>query len=403
MPIYQYKGISTNGKTFKDKVNADSLAQAKSKLVSNGVMLLDIKEMSSNKNSAFGLKFGKKVNIAELSLMTRQLATLLKAKIPLSDSLKALVDQLDSDVLPEILEDVRKKINEGISLADALKDYPDIFNNVYINMVQAGEASGTLDIVLIRLAEFTESQVKLKNKITSSMMYPTIMALVGTGMMLFIFVVIVPKITKIFITMKKEIPLPTQICIDISHFLQNYWQLIPIIVPLFLYGFFKYINSPTGKWKWHAFQLKLPLVGNLVTMINVGRFCSTLATLLNSGVPILASLRIVKNLIGNIHMQDAVEHARESVQEGASIAKPLKDSGLFPAMVTHMIDLGEKSGEIESMLDIIAENYEDQVNSKLEGLTSILEPIMMIVMGGVVAFVVISVVVPLMSLNTMSR
>jgi general secretion pathway protein F len=241
--------------------------------------------------------------------------------------------------------------------------------------------------------------VKLRNKIKGAMTYPVIMGIFGFGMMNVIFIFVIPKMAKIFTSSRRELPMITKICIWISEFLQGYWWLLiaSIIGGLFLFS--KYIATPRGQSQWHALQLKLPIIGMLVKMINVSRFCSTLATLLNSGVPILTALTIVKNLIPNVHMKDAIEKARISVSEGATLTAPLVQCGHFPPLVTHMIRLGERSGELEPMLKIISENYEDQVESKIGGLTSILEPIMMIGLGGAVGFIVFAVVIPMMDLN----
>jgi general secretion pathway protein F len=218
-----------------------------------------------------------------------------------------------------------------------------------------------------------------------------------------IFVVVIPKITKIFINMKKELPIQTKICIWISNFLLHYWWAVLIGGTGIIIFARRYIKTDKGRSQYDTLVLKLPIVGEIVTMINVSRFCSTLATLLQSGVPILASMKIVSNLVSNVHMKRAVDEARVSISEGSSITGPLIKSQLFPSMVTHMIKLGEKSGELEPMLKIVSENYEDQVNTKLSGLTSVLEPIMMIVMGMVVAFIVFSVVVPLIDLNSLRK
>lgn len=401
MAIYNYKGIDRKGTEKSGTVNAEGIAQAKQKVRAQGIMLTSIKEQKSKSGGGgFNITFGSGVSVEDLSLMTRQLATLFKAKIQVVESFTALIEQSDNPKLRVILSEVRQKVNEGSSLANALKDYPTVFDNIYVNMVEAGESSGTLDVVLLRLAEFTESSVKLKNKIKGAMMYPIIMLLVGSVVLGVILVLVIPKITKIFTSLKKELPLPTQICIFLSDFLQNYWWLVIIGSIFGVIAFKKWIVSPKGKPVWDAFVLKVPVFGDLVMMINVSRFCSTLSTLLNSGVPILASMKIVKNLISNIHMQKAIESSRVNVSEGSTLAGPLAESGYFPKMVTHMISLGEKSGELEPMLNIISDNYEDQVEAKLGGLTSILEPIMMVGMGGAVAFIVMSVVVPMMELNS---
>jgi general secretion pathway protein F len=401
MPIYSYKGMDRSGKEIKNSINIDSVASAKAKIKSMGIMLIDIKEQKAQGTGGGSslLRFGGSVGIEDLSMMTRQLATLIKAKIQIVEALAALVDQVENPTLRLVLADLRQKVNEGASLAKALADHPKVFNSVYINMVEAGEASGTLEIVLLRLADFAEAQVKLRNKIKGAMTYPVIMAVFGFGMMNVIFIFVIPKMAKIFTSSKKELPLITKICIGISDFLTNYWWLMIAAILATVYLTSKYIASPRGQSQWHALQLRLPILGMLVKMINVSRFCSTLGTLMNSGVPILTALTIVKNLIPNVHMKDAVEKARISVSEGATLTAPLIQSGHFPPLVTHMIRLGEKSGELEPMLKIISENYEDQVESKIGGLTSILEPIMMIGLGGAVGFIVFAVVIPMMDLN----
>ena len=401
MPIFSYKGMDRSGKEIKNSINIDSIVSAKAKIKTMGIMLIDIKEQKAQGTGTGSnlFRIGGSVGVEDLAMMTRQLATLIKAKIQIVESLAALVDQVENVTLRLVLADLRQKVNEGASLAKALADHPKVFNSVYINMVEAGEASGNLEIVLLRLADFAEAQVKLRNKIKGAMTYPVIMGIFGFGMMNVIFIFVIPKMAKIFTSSRKELPLITKICIGISEFLQNYWWLLiaSIIGSYFLIS--KYIASPRGQSQWHALQLKLPILGMLIKMINVSRFCSTLATLLNSGVPILTALTIVKNLIPNVHMKEAVEKARISVSEGATLTAPLVQSGHFPPLVTHMIRLGEKSGELEPMLKIISENYEDQVESKIGGLTSILEPIMMIGLGAAVGFIVFAVVIPMMDLN----
>lgn len=403
MPIYSYKGMDRSGKEIKNTINVESIVAAKQRVKAMGIMLIDIKEQKAQGTSGGSslLQLRGSVPVEDLAMMTRQLATLIRAKIQIVEALSALVDQVENPNLRLVLSDLKQKVNEGASLAKALQDHPKVFNSIYVNMVEAGEASGTLEIVLLRLADFTESQVKLKSKIRGAMTYPVIMGVFGFVMMNVIFIFVIPKIAKIFISMKKELPFITQVCIWISNFLVSYWWLViaAIIGTIFVVN--KYIHTSKGESQWHALQLKLPVLGMMVKMINVSRFCSTLGTLMNSGVPILTALTIVKNLIPNVHMKDAVEKARISVSEGASIAAPLVQSGYFPAMVTHMIKLGERSGELEPMLKIISENYEDQVQSKISGLTSVLEPIMMICLGTAIGFIVFAVVIPMMNMNSL--
>lgn len=403
MPIYAYKGLDKTGKDVKGVINTESVIAAKAKVKSMGIMLVDIKEKKAKSSSSSGGSLFRKVKIQDLSLMTRQLATLIKAKIQIVEALAALEEQVDNDYLRVVLSEVKRDVNEGSSLAKAMAKHSKVFNNVYVNMVEAGEASGTLEIVLIRLADFTEAQLKLKNKISSAMMYPIIMMVIGFGMINAIFIFVIPKIAQIFTSMKKELPLPTKMVISISDFMQNYWYAVIIFIVGFIYLLKKYLESPSGQRVWHRLQLKTPILGNLVKMINVSRFCSTLATLLNSGVPILTAMNIVKNLVPNVHMAQAIEESKTSVSEGGSMAIALKSSGHYPAMVTHMITLGEKSGELEEMLGIVAENYEDQVDNKVAGLTSLLEPLMMVFLGLTVGFIVMAVVVPMMDMTSIKR
>lgn len=401
MAIYKYKGIDKSGKEIKGSINVENISMAKQRIKGMGLMILEINEETSQnlKKGSASITFGSGVSIADLALMTRQLATLLRAKIQVVESFTALVDQTDNPRLKITLSEIRQKVNEGSSLAQALGDYPKIFDNVYVNMVEAGETSGTLEIVLLRLADFTESQVKLNNKIRGSMFYPVMMMSVGGLMVSIIFAVVIPKITKIFIARKIDLPFLTKVCIWISNAIIHYWWAMIGGFILSIYLFKKWVASSDGRSTFDSIVLKLPVIGQIVTMINVSRFCSTLSTLLQSGVPILTAMKIVSNLISNVHMKKAVDESRTSISEGASITTPLIRSELFPPMVTHMIKLGEKSGELESMLEIVAENYEDQVDTKLSGLTSILEPIMMVGMGLVVALVVFAVVVPMMQMQ----
>ncbi len=402
MPIYNYKGVDKTGKDISGSVTTESSALAKQKIKSMGIMLLNIEEQKSDtikKNSSIGIV--SKISVTDLALMTRQFATLIKAKIQIVEALSALIDQAEKPQMKIILSEIKQKVNEGSSLSAAFSEYPQVFDNIYINMVDAGESSGTLEIVLLRLAEFTENQMKLRTKVKSALTYPVIMSIVGTVMIGIIFAVVIPKITQIFASTKKELPFQTQVCIWISDAVLNYWWLLIILIIGGYYFFNQYTSSDNGRKVWDAFVLKIPVIGRLLIMINVGRFCATLATLLNAGVPILTSIKIVKNLVSNVHMQKAIEEAKEAVAEGSSMTGPLAKSNLFPPMMIHMIKLGEKSGEIEPMLQIVSDNYEDEVNARLGNLSSLIEPLMLVVMGLVVAFVVYSIIVPIMEMSSL--
>lgn len=401
MPIYRYKGLNPSGKDVRGVINSDSIITAKSKLKSSGVMLLDIKEQKT-KEKRVNISGGSKVKIEDLSLMTRQLSTLIQARFQVVEALASLQDQVDNDYLKVVLSELKTDVNEGASLASALKKHPKVFNNVYVNMVEAGEESGTLDIVLLRLAEFTEAQLQLKNKIKGAMLYPIIMIIVGFVLVSFIFIFVIPKLKNVFDRSNMELPVLTKICITISNFMVSYWWSIPIMIFAIIYLFNKWRFSLKGEQKWHKLLLNAPIFGNIIQMINVSRFCSTLSTLLSSGVPILVSLRIVKNLIPNVHIKASVENAKIAVQEGASMAPALRSSGHFPVMVTHMIALGEKTGELEEMLNTASNNYETQVDAKLNGLTAVIEPIMIVFLGITVLIIVAAVVMPMMQLNQIS-
>jgi len=400
MAVYNYKGLTKQGKEISASITSETELLAKQKIKAMGILLIELKEKkaASSSKSSSGF-FSKKVPINQLSLMTRQFATLVKARIQVVESLSALAGQIDHEYLRVVLSDVKTRVNEGSSLAKAMSHHPAVFNNIYCNMVEAGEASGTLDVVLIRLSEFTESQVKLGNKVKSAMTYPVIMATVGTLLISLIFLKVIPQIAKIFVSSKKKLPLLTEIVLGISDFMVDYWWFVLIAVFGLIVLTNKYINSTNGQRKYHKLILALPFVGTLSRMVNVSRFCSTLGTLLAAGVPILAALNIVKNLISNVWMRDAVEKARDSVSEGLSMTGPLIESGLYPSLVTHMIKLGESSGELENMLNIIANNYQEQVETQISGITSIIEPIMIIFMALIVGVIVFSVIMPMMELN----
>jgi len=320
MPVYAYKGITKLGKEVKSTISSDSVSQAKIQVKSKGIMLLEIKEQAVKTNTSFLSSLtNKKVSVEELALMTRQFATLIGAKIQVVEALRALGDQVDTPMLKTVLGQVRQDVNEGSSLAKSMGKHPNVFNNIYVNMVEAGEASGTLDVVLLRLAEFSESQVKLANKVKGAMTYPMLMGVMGTLGMGVIFTVVIPKMTKIFIKAKIELPTITKITVAISNFLLSYWWTLIIAAFVLYIAFMKYIQSQSGKRVWDSFVLKVPVVGKLIKMINVERLCSTLGTLLNSGVPILTALKIVKNLVPNIHLKENIEEARVNVSEGGPI------------------------------------------------------------------------------------
>jgi general secretion pathway protein F len=401
MPVFEYRGLDARGKAVSGIVDATDPKALKLALRKDGIFLTEIVEESRVKSLAQReVKLGRgRVKPLDVAVMTRQLATLIGAGIPLVESLTALVEQVDKERLKKVLSRVRERVNEGASLADAMADHPRIFPPLYVNMIRAGESSGTLDIVLARLADFTEYQVRLRSKVMGAMTYPIIMVFVGILIVAILFVVVVPKITKIFDRLQTSLPIPTQILIGLSNFVKNWWWLILLVAVGGTVLLVRYFRTPEGREKWDRFVLRVPVFGPLLRMIAIARFTRTLSTLLSSGVPVLTALDIVKNVLNNKILEKVVEESRVSIQEGESIAAPLKRSKQFPPLVTHMIAIGEKSGELENMLSNVASAYEQQVDGKINTLTSLLEPVMIVCMGGVVGFIVFSILLPILKMN----
>lgn len=402
MAIFEYTGTDKSGRSVRSSIDADTVKSAKQKIKKLNVLLLTIKEKGTQKKKSDlfpTFSGGGSVNLTTLSTMTRQFASLIKANIPLVEALGALIDQTEHATLKSTLIDIKQKVNEGISLKAALSAHPKVFTQIFINMVESGEASGTLPLVLTRLADFLESQVRLRNKISSAMMYPMLMMVVGGGLMMMIFTFVIPKIANIFISMNKKMPWYTELIMNISFFLVRYWWAVIFAFLIFGYLFRRWQKSPKGSAKWDQILLKLPLIGDLVRMIAVSRFASTMATLLNGGVPLVTALGIVKAVVDNHVLANAISTARENITEGQSITDPLRRSGEFPTLLLHMVGIGEKTGELPQMLEMVAANYEEQVNRRVEGLTSLLEPIMIVVMGLSVGIIVMAVFVPLLQLQ----
>lgn len=397
MPIFEYKGLSRDGKNLKGVIDAENLRAARAKLKKDNIYVVDIRDKKKgDSKKKQGPRNTKTVGIKELSLMTRQLATLIKANIPLVDALTAVSEQVENPVLSEALADCKNMVNEGSPLAKALTKYPNVFTNIYVCMVEAGEMSGSLDVILMRLAEFTEAQADLRAKVSSAMTYPIIMMTVTIGLLGFLFVFLIPKMVTVFESAPNlKLPWYTTSIIDASQFLVNYWYLIIGSVVILFLMFKNWKNTPTGRNQWDAIALKLPIVGPTVRMVAVSRFTRTLATLLNGGVPMLAALDIVRNVVNNHVLAIAIDEARSNISEGESIAGPLKKSGQFPPIVIHMVNIGEKTGELENMLSQVSDAYDFQVKNKLEGLTSLMGPIVIVLMGFAIGMIVVAVMVPM--------
>ncbi len=404
MPMFEYKGLNKKGLKTKGTIDADNIRTAKMRLKKQGVYIQSLKDKSKGKSSKKTKKShnSRKASVKDLAMMTRQLATLLKANIPLVDSLTAVSEQVENEALSETMAEIKNMVNEGQPLYKSMTKYPKVFDTIFISMTEAGEMSGTLDTILIRLAEFTEAANELSSKIKSAMLYPIIMVVVTLGILGVVFTYVVPKMVEIF-EASPDLALPwfTLLIIDISDIVREYWHALIIgsIVSVLIFKNWK--STPRGQTVWDHFILKVPVVGKLTRLIAVSRFARTLSTLLNGGVPMLAAMDIVRNVVNNNVLAKAIDEARENISEGESIAVPLKRSNQFPPMVLHMITIGEKTGELENMLTQVSDAYDFQVSTEVEGLTALMEPVMIVIMGGVIGSIVVAIMVPLFDMMNM--
>lgn len=415
MPMYAFKGVANSGKSVSGVRDADSPKTLRQLLRKDGVLVTSFELSKGGKaaKEANAKKGGlsKDVDLGgifagvkktEIAAFTRQMATLIKSGIPLADSLAAMVEQQANVRFKTQLAEVRTAVNEGMSFGDALAKHPKLFDELFVSMVRAGELAGNLDEVLSRLADFLEASQKLKSKIQSAMIYPAVMVVVGTGIMAVLMIKVIPQITSMFTSQGKTLPLNTRFLIASSQFLGHYWLLL---LGLMIGGgilFTNWTRSAGGKPIWHRFLLRLPVLGELVRTINVGRFARTLGTMLQSGVPMLRALDTAKQIVGNVLIQQAVEDAKKAVTEGESLAQTLKKSGQFQPTMIHMVAVGEKAGQLEQMLERVAVTFESEVDTKLSRFTALLEPLMLVVMGGAVAFIVFSILQPIMDLGQLT-
>lgn len=406
MPLYVYKGYdSKTGALRKGKVEADSPKSARVKIRQREkVIVSELKEEASlDRVKTKDSLFNAKVKSQDISIMTRQFATLQNAHIPLDECLKALTAQVEHKVLRNTLQAVREQVSEGKSLADGMTLFPGVFNRLYINMVRAGESSGTLGLVLERLADYMEKEVEAKSQVISAMTYPAVMIFANVALIGYLIMSLVPKLQKIFVSLKAPLPTYTKIIIGFSEFLQTKWYLIPIFGTFIFLGFKRWLATPEGRRKFDSFLLKLPVFGPLIMRMQVSRFTQTLSTLLASGVPIIRALEITKNIITNVVIAEVLEQAKISVQEGRDLGQTIEKSGQFPPLVTHMIMTGERTGQLEEMLSHVAVAYEVEVQRKIESLISLVEPVMIIIMAGSAGGIIAAVLVPMLSIMNQIR
>jgi general secretion pathway protein F len=398
VPIFEYKGLSRDGRNVKGTLDADNLRTARTRLKKDGIFVVEIRDkQKSGPKKKRTAHIGGKVSVQELSLMTRQLAVLVKANIPLVDCLNAVSEQVENPILSEAIADCKNMVNEGSPFYRALSKYPNLFDKIYISMVEAGEMSGSLDVILIRLAEFTEAAAELRSKVSSAMTYPIIMLVVTLGLLSLMFIFVIPKMVAVFESAPGLVlPWYTVMLIQLSQFMVNYWYLVFGSLALAYFGFTSWKRTPEGSEKWDEISLKLPVAGPVIRMVAVSRFTRTLATL-------LTAMDIVRNVVNNHILALAIDDARSNISEGESIAGPLKKSGQFPPIVIHMVSIGEKTGDLENMLMQVSDAYDFQVKNKVDGLTGIMGPVVIVIMGLVIAVIVFSVMIPMFEMTNIAN
>jgi general secretion pathway protein F len=402
--VFEFRGVEVaTGKAVKGFRDAENPKALRMLLRRDGVMLTQATEESQRKE-----KDKRKIDLfavfkrpgsSDIAIMTRQLATLVRAGVPLLESIGALTEQVENEQLVRILTNVRESLNAGTSFAKSLEAHPKTFPPLYVNMIAAGEASGTLEAVLERLADFMEGQSRLRSKVAGALAYPILLAIIGSGLVGFLMVGVIPKVKTVFDSLGQALPWYTALLIIVSDFVAGYWWLIFLVVGFSVWYFRRWKRTPKGKMRWDVFVLRAPLFGRLTLLVAVARFSRTLATLLASGVQLLQAMEIGRNVLENAKLEAVVAEAIGSIRGGESIAEPLKRSKAFPPMVTHMIAVGEKTGQLESMLENVSRSYEADVEVRVAALTSLLEPIMIVLLGGAVGFIAIAILMPLIQMN----
>ncbi len=404
MPIYEYKAVKTDGSTVTGILDADTAKDARSNLRGKHLHVTEIRVVTDvgqeTRRRRLPRIFMRK-HRGEIALVTRQLATMLRAGIPLAQSLSALVEQAGSRDIEAILRDTREKVTQGTGLAEALAFHPSYFSELYVNMVRAGEASGTLDAVLSRLADYGQQQNRLRGKVKAALTYPTVMIIFGVLVVLLLTGFVVPRIVEVLKSAKRDavLPLPTQILMSFSTFLTSYWWLLIALVATVIILIRLLLRDERYRFAWDRMKLRLPIVGELLAKQSVSRFAVTLSTLLKSGIPALQALAIVKNVVENRVMKKVVQEVHDRILEGTDIATPLKKSGIFPPVVGYMVSIGEQSGQLEEILDRVAEAYDEEIELTIQKVTSLIEPVLIIFLAVAVGFVIISVLLPILQIG----
>ncbi|MBI5093192.1 MAG: type II secretion system inner membrane protein GspF [Candidatus Hydrogenedentes bacterium] len=404
MAVFEYEAMATTGKIVKGVIDADSVTSARRQLREQTLYPTKLvetfgKEGFAGPSAPSGAARGR-ISARDVAMLTRQMAVLLHAGMPLVETLGALLNQVTNARLGKIIYDIRAKVNEGMTLANALGAHNRIFSDLYVNMVRAGESSGALEQVLFRLADIQERQVKLRSRIQSSLAYPVVMAVFGFGIIFFLMTVIVPKIVVIFTKQKAHLPMITEWLIATCTFLGRWWWALALVI-VAMYSIWRaWVARPEGRRVWDRFKLRLPVFGKMYTMIISARFARTLGTMLQSGLTMMTALDVVKSVLGNRVIEESLDDVKADVRRGRDLSVPLKECGYFPAMLISMVELGQRSGELENMMLKIADTYDEDVEMSVDAVVSLLEPFMIIIMGLFVGFLVLAILLPIFSLSS---
>jgi type IV pilus assembly protein PilC len=394
MSTYVFKAIDLAGVKARGELDADSKQAVSDQLKQRGLIVLDIADKSGSRE--IELSFLKRVKASELAVFSRQLSTMINSGMSILRSLYVLEEQTEGNFLKETLVAVRKDVEAGLSLSDAMARHPKVFSPLFVAMTQAGETGGVLEDALMRVADQLEKDASLRRQIRSAMIYPTLVLVFAVGVMMALVAFLVPVFVGVFKQFGGELPSITKVSVALSHAVTGYWWLMIISTVAALLTFFRWKRSARGRPHWDKFRLRVPLkIGSIVQQVAVARWSRTLASLTSAGVPLLLALEITGKTAGNVVVEDAMDGVINSVKRGGTIGAPLAQAPIFPAMVTHMVGVGEETGALDTMLDKVADFYEDQVEASVKALTSILEPVMIILIGGIVGFIVISMYLPL--------
>lgn len=404
METYNYQAADRTGKIVTGTMEDDDERSIVDRLQEMGLFPMSVRRMQEKEGyrpSKPLRVMGRRIKLRDVMTFTQQLGALLEAGLPLDRCLAILSDISEGDGMKDIIRNVLLSIQGGASFSDSLAKYPNVFPPLYTNMIKAGEAGGVLESVIARLAEYLENSQRLREEIRSSLIYPLLLVVVGGGAVAFLLTFVVPKFTQIFKEMGQNLPIPTIILLSISNLLRTYWWILLGLIILIISGLRRYLKTDPGRSWWDASILKLPLFGTLVQKIAVSRFARTLGTLLNSGVPILQALAIVKDSMGNEVIARSTTIIREDVKRGKGIAKPLKDSGVFPQLAIHMMAVGEETGRLDEMLIKVADRYDSETRIAVKRMISLLEPAMILFMGLLVGFIVVAILLAIFSVNEM--